>query len=189
MYTNLVIDGDTAAYQNDMMLRKRVADFNWRLALARVLVNAAALGLTFAILPNLTVVHSNTVLVLLLGGLIFGLLNAFIRPILQFIMFNFLFATFGLVLVLINFILLLLLDWVLDGWFEASHWYVWLFAAVLVGLFGVIFENLLGLTPPIVENHPVDAPHTMASRIEARLAQELAPAAAEAHSDNEPTEP
>ncbi len=42
-------------------------------------------------------------------------------PMLQFIMFNFLFATFGLVLIIINFILLLILGRLLPGWFESDR--------------------------------------------------------------------
>ncbi len=134
------------------MIRKRMLNFNWRLAVAHILVNSLALGLTFLILPGLYIVHPNKLLSLLVSALIFGVLNAFIRPVLQFLMFNFLFATFGLVLVLINFILLFLLGKLLDGWFEATRWWNLLLAAILVGLFGVIFENLLGLTPPIAEH-------------------------------------
>lgn len=170
----MVVDSDDDEFHNKTMLRKRILDFNWRLALARILVNAAALGLTFLILPNLSVVHPNKALVMLLGGLIFGLLNAFIRPILQFVMFNFLFATFGLVLVVINSILLLILNLLLKGWFEATHWYVWFIAGLFVGLFGVIFENLLGLTPPIVVHGQVDTPITFSQRIEERFSQERA---------------
>lgn len=136
------------------MIRKRVLEFNWRVAVARILVNAAALGLTFLVLPGLKIVHPNLILTLIFSGLIFGLLNAFIRPILQFALFNFLFATFGLVLVIINFILLFLLGRLLPGWFTSTSWWVLLIAAALVGLFGVILENLLGLTPPIVEHAP-----------------------------------
>ena len=156
------------------MIRKRMLKFNWRLGLAHILVNALALGLTILLLPGLYIVHPNRVLVLLLSGLIFGLLNAFIRPILQFAMFNFLFATFGLVLILINFILLLILGWVLEGWFESNSWFVLFLAAVLIGLFGVILENLLGLTPPVVENSAAaaqtPAEHQIEERVEAILA-------------------
>lgn len=159
------------------MLRERVLHFNWRLAIAHMLVNALALGLTVLILPGLSIVHENTLLILLISGLIFGVLNAIVRPFLQFIMFNFLFATFGLVLVIINFILLYLLGRLTPGWFQSEGWTWLLLGAVLVGLFGVLFENLLGLTPPIIDRpdqaHQPDLNEVMADSV-ARLFEHTA---------------
>lgn len=133
------------------MLRERVLHFNWRLSIAHTLVNAVSLGLTVLIVPGLYITHENTLLILLASGLIFGVLNALIRPVLQFIMFNFLFATFGLVLVIINFILLFILGRITPGWFSSDGWTWLLLGALLVGIFGVLLENLFGLTPPIVD--------------------------------------
>lgn len=133
------------------MLRERVLRFNWRLALGHILMNALSLALVIILLPGIRLVHPNPVLSFLAAGLIFGVLNAFVRPVLQFVMFNFLFATFGLVLVLINFILLLMLDWLTGGWFQADGLIWTLLAAVLVGLFGVLFESLLGMSPPVID--------------------------------------
>jgi putative membrane protein len=88
------------------------------------------------------------VLALLASGLLFGLLNAFIRPVLQFIMFRFLFITFGLVLILINIFMLWLLARLTPGWFYSDSIWWTILAAILVGLLGVFFETLLGLRPP-----------------------------------------
>lgn len=133
------------------MLRERVLHFNWRLALGHILINALSLALVIILLPGIKMVHPNPVFSFLVAGLIFGVLNAFVRPVLQFIMFNFLFATFGLVLVVINFILLLLLGWLTSGWFQSDSILWTLLAARLVGLFGVLFGNLLGMSPPIID--------------------------------------
>ena len=110
------------------MMRQRVLQFNWRLALGHVLINALSLALVIILLPGLKLVHPNPVFSFLVAGLIFGVLNAFVRPILQFIMFNFLFATFGLVLVLINIILLWLLGRLTGGWFQ-SDGLIWILLA------------------------------------------------------------
>jgi putative membrane protein len=139
------------------MLRERVLNFNWRLAIARTLVNALALGLTVLLLPGLRIMGDSVILTLLIAGLVFGILNALIRPVLQFIMFNFLFATFGLVLVIINFILLYLLGWLTPGLFASDGWTWLVLGAVLLGLFGILFENLLGLTPPVIDAEPEPA--------------------------------
>ncbi|MEZ4517500.1 MAG: phage holin family protein [Chloroflexota bacterium] len=147
------------------MLQERILKFNWRLSVVRILVNALSLGLTVLILPGLSINGEHVLLTLLMAGIIFGILNALIRPILQFILFNFLFATFGLVLVIINFILLFLLGQLTTGWFNVEGWTWLVLAAIMVGLFGVIFENLLGMTPPIVDKpnayQPPSVSHTL----------------------------
>ena len=80
--------------------------FNWRLLLVQTIANAIALGLTVLLLPGIRMPHENYISELLASGVIFGLLNGFVRPILQLIMFRYLFLTFGLVLVAINTIVL-----------------------------------------------------------------------------------
>jgi hypothetical protein len=82
-------------------------------------------------------------------------LNAFVRPVLQFLMFRFLFITFGLVLVVINFVLLWLLSLITPGWFQADSLLAVALAATLVGLFGTVLEVVLGLRPPIIDGNPV----------------------------------
>ena len=105
--------------------------------LVQIVANALALGLTALVLPGIRFHAGQLVLALLASGFIFGLLNAFIRPILQFIMFRFLFITFGLVLVVINFFMLRILARLTPGWFESDGVLWTLVAAILVGLLGV----------------------------------------------------
>ncbi len=127
--------------------------------LVQIVANALALGLTALVLPGIRFHAGQLVLALLASGFIFGLLNAFIRPILQFIMFRFLFITFGLVLVVINFFMLRILARLTPGWFESDGVLWTLVAAILVGLLGVFFETLLGLRPPLRDDRP--EPSTM----------------------------
>ncbi|MFO7661473.1 MAG: phage holin family protein [Chloroflexota bacterium] len=136
------------------MAKIRKLQFNWRLMLVQIVANAMALGLTVLLLPGIYFHSERVVLALLASGFIFGLLNAFIRPILQFIMFRFLFITFGLVLIFINFIMLRLLARLTPGWFESDSILWTIAAAVLVGLLGVFFETLLGLRPPLRDDRP-----------------------------------
>lgn len=136
------------------MIQVRNLHFNWRLMLVQIVANAFALGLTALLLPGIRFQPNRLILALLASGLIFGLLNAFIRPILQFIMFRFLFITFGLVLIVINFILLWLLARLTPGWFSSEHILWTILAAILVGILGVFFETLLGLRPPLRDDNP-----------------------------------
>ena len=141
------------------MANIRKLQFNWRLMLVQVVANALALGLTVVVLPGVRFQAERLILALLASGFIFGLLNAFIRPLLQFIMFRFLFITFGLVLVVINFFMLRLLARLTPGWFQSESLLWTILAAILVGLLGVFLETLLGLRPPLRDDRP--EAHTM----------------------------
>jgi putative membrane protein len=136
------------------MAKIRKLQFNWRLMLVQIVVNALALGLTILLLPGLRIQSGNIILKLLVTGLLFGLLNAFVRPLLQFIMFRFLFITFGLVLIIINAVLLWLLGRLTPDWFQSDSLWVLLLAGILVGLLGMFFETLTGLRPPIRDDRP-----------------------------------
>jgi putative membrane protein len=136
------------------MAKMRKLQFNWRLMLVQVVANAIALGLTALLLPGIHFQPQRLVLALLVSGFLFGLLNAFVRPVLQFIMFRFLFITFGLVLIVINFVLLWLLTRLTPGWFQSEGILWTIAAAILVGLLGVFFETLLGLRPPLRDDRP-----------------------------------
>jgi putative membrane protein len=122
--------------------------------LVQIVANALALGLTVLVLPGVRFQADRVVLALLASGFIFGLLNAFVRPLLQFIMFRFLFITFGLVLIVINLLMLWLLGRLTPGWFQSENLFWTILAAILVGLLGVFFETLLGLRPPLRNDRP-----------------------------------
>lgn len=122
--------------------------------LVQVVANAMALGLMVLILPGVRFQADRVGLALLASGFIFGLLNAFIRPILQFVMFRFLFITFGLVLIVINVLMLWLLARLTPGWFQSDGLLWTILAAIVVGLLGVFFETLLGLRPPLRDDRP-----------------------------------
>jgi putative membrane protein len=139
-----------------IMVNKRTLHFNWRLTLVQIVSNGLALGLAVLLLPGVRLQPQRVILALLVSGFIFGLLNAFVRPILQFIMFRFLFITFGLVLIVINFFMIRLLARLTPDWFVSDSILWTLAAAILVGLFGVFFETLLGLRPPLRNDRPED---------------------------------
>lgn len=129
--------------------------FNWRLLLVQTIANAIALGLTVLLLPGIRMPNKNVVSELLASGVIFGLLNGFVRPILQLVMFRYLFLTFGLVLVIINTIILYLMAAITPTRFQVDNLWSLVLAGVLVGLFGIFFETLMGVQPPILDSGPV----------------------------------
>jgi len=129
--------------------------FNWRLLLVQTIANAIALGLTVLLLPGIRMPHENYISELLASGVIFGLLNGFVRPILQLIMFRYLFLTFGLVLVAINTIILWMMAALTPDRFQVDGMFSLVLAGVLVGILGILFETLMGVQPPIMDNGPL----------------------------------
>jgi putative membrane protein len=127
--------------------------FNWRVALVRTAANGAAVALTVAVLPGLRVTTERPVLGYLAIGAVFGLLNAFVKPAIQFVALPLLLGSFGLVVILVDALILWLLDILLrilsvDGIGA-------LFAgAALVGVLGFLLDGVLGLTPPIIDDRP-----------------------------------
>lgn len=82
----------------------------------RVLVNAIAIWLAQELLSGITVVDDGTtagrVFVLVGIGLIFGLVNAVVKPIVKFFAFPLYVLTLGLFTLVVNALMLLLTAWI-----------------------------------------------------------------------------
>ncbi len=129
--------------------------FNWRMLLMRIVINALALLITTGLVPNIYFVD-RTIGTWLLLAIFLGILNAFVKPIIQFLTLRFIFATYGLVVALINGVLLLLLELLFPTRFYVEGIFIWpLIGGAVIGIISAVLENLLGLTPPIVsEKYP-----------------------------------
>jgi putative membrane protein len=129
--------------------------FNWRMLLMRIVINALALIITAGLVPNIYFID-RTVTTWLLLAIFLGILNAFVKPIIQFLTLRFIFATYGLVVVLINGILLLLLEFLFPTRFYVEGIFLWpLVGGAVIGIVSAFLESLLGLSPPIVsEKYP-----------------------------------
>jgi putative membrane protein len=89
----------------------------------RLLVNAAALAVATYLLSGISLTAPTTqgrVVTLLVVALIFGVLNAVLRPIFKLVTLPLLLLTLGLFLLVINAVMLLLTSWVSNrvdlGW-------------------------------------------------------------------------
>lgn len=123
--------------------------FNWRILLLRIVVNGLALLFTALLVPSIYFVDRRLWVWLVLA-VAMGVLNAVVKPIIQFLTLRFIFATYGLVVVLINAILLGLLELFFPGLFAVQGIFWALVGGAVFGIFATVFESLLGLTPPIV---------------------------------------
>jgi putative membrane protein len=151
--------------------------------LVRVVVNAAALLFTAVVMPGIYFVDPS-LLNLLFLSVVLGLLNAFVKPVIQFATLRFIFATYGVVVALINGIILLVLSVLLPQRFAVDGLLIALIGGAVLGLVSAVLESLLGLTPPIVSEKYPDLRRRIASdsdrTIEAHVSQAALAAAGDA---------
>jgi putative membrane protein len=107
--------------------------------LLRLLINAAALWVATRIVPGVS--HSGSGLSLLGVALVFGLLNALVRPILTLLSCPLLILTLGLFTLIINAVILLLTSAVSESFGIGFH--VDGFAAAFVGALVVSIVSIL----------------------------------------------
>jgi putative membrane protein len=98
--------------------------------LARVLVNALAIYLAAAIVPG---VEITGVLAALVAGLVFGLVNAFVRPVLLVLTLPLTLLTLGLFLFVLNAFCFWLTSALVKG-FDVHGFWAALFGALLVSV-------------------------------------------------------
>lgn len=133
-----------------------VHELRWRLVLARLLVSLGAVALTITIFPGMRIEGRFWVWILVLGA-VFGLLNAFVKPVLQVLMIRYLFVSYGLVVFAIYVALFWLLDVLTAKHLEIDGFWNLLGGGIVAGLLVILFENLLGTTPPVVDARQVAA--------------------------------
>jgi putative membrane protein len=107
--------------------------------LARVLVNALAIYLAAAIVPG---VEITGVLAALVAGLVFGLVNAFVRPVLLVLTLPLTLLTLGLFLFVLNAFCFWLTSAVVKG-FDVHGFWAALFGALLVSVVSWILTAFL----------------------------------------------
>lgn len=106
----------------------------------RWLSNVVALFVAAWIVPGVD--YGDDFWVLLVAGLVFALVNLFIRPIVILFTLPAVILTLGLALVLINVLMLYLTDWIVSSFETGSFWST-LGAAIVVSLVNVILSAVL----------------------------------------------
>ncbi len=101
----------------------------------KLLVNALAV---FALGYMLKGVHVKSFGSALLVAIVLALVNAFVRPIVVFLTIPLTVLTLGLFILVINALMVMLVDWMMDGLKVESFWWALLFS-VLMSLINMIF--------------------------------------------------
>ena len=104
-------------------MRQDAEPLDHRMAfLVRVLINGVAIWLATLILPGLSIVGGDsnweTLAIILLIALVFGLVNAIVKPIVAFISIPLYILTLGLFTIIVNALMLMLTAWIT----EATDW-------------------------------------------------------------------
>jgi putative membrane protein len=119
-------------------------------ALIRVLIAAAALFVATALVPGIEVTAGSTVsrvATLIVVALIFGLVNAVLKPIIKIIGCLFYILTLGLIGLVVNGLLLWLTSWVagkLSLPFHVTGFWAAFWGAIIVGVVGWLLNLFVG---------------------------------------------
>ena len=110
----------------------------------RLLINGLAFYAAVSLLPGITALSSNPVNYIVLA-LIFGVLNAILKPILTLLTCPFILLTLGLFTLVINTALFYLTGWIgqqFDYGFTVSGFWTALLGALIVSVVGMIGEMI-----------------------------------------------
>jgi putative membrane protein len=105
-----------------------------------VIVNGLAIGLTAAILPGIHI-EPFGIGALLLLGLVFGIINAIIRPVVSLLSLPITILTLGLFQLVINALLLYLGSLIVPNLKIDNFWWA-LLAGIVMGIIGAILEAI-----------------------------------------------
>lgn len=110
----------------------------------RLGVNAVAIFVTAALLPGIRVRDENPLTYLLLG-ILFGVLNAVVKPVLKVLTCPLILLTLGLFILVINGLILLLTSVLSGGALVVDGLGTAILGGIVMSLTNVVLEVLLGL--------------------------------------------
>ena len=118
----------------------------------RVLINAVAIAVTALLIPGIQVAN-NDIVTLLILGLIFGLVNSMLKPILLLLTCPMVILSLGLFILVINGVMLLITDalagdaLIIDGGMSTAIW-----GGMVMAIVSMILEAVLRLDDKDAEN-------------------------------------
>lgn len=110
--------------------------------LIRIIIYALSIALTAALLPGITVAN-NDIGTLLVIGLVFGLVNAIVKPILMLLTCPFVILSLGLFILVINGLLLMITDSLLGDTFNVDGLLWAIIGGIVMSLISMVLESIL----------------------------------------------
>jgi putative membrane protein len=117
---------------------------NLRNFVLRIIINAIAIAVTAVLLPGVEL-GSDGVGALLVIGLVFSLVNAFIRPIITFLSCPLVILTLGLFILVINGIMLMLTGSITGDLLIVNGFWPAFFGGIIIALVNMVLEGIVGL--------------------------------------------
>ncbi|MCB9450001.1 MAG: phage holin family protein [Anaerolineaceae bacterium] len=108
----------------------------------RVIINAVAIAITASLLNGVHVAN-NDIGTLLIIGVVFGVVNAIIRPILIFLTCPAVIVSLGLFLLVINGLMLMLTASLIPARLQIDGFGWAVLAGIVMGILGMIMESIL----------------------------------------------
>jgi putative membrane protein len=129
--------------------------------LLRLIVNATALAATAAILPGIHI-QDDKIGTLLVVALIFGIVNAVLKPVIIIMSCPLIILSLGLFAIAINGIMLLITEAIAGDRFQIDGFWWAVLGGLVVGVIAAFLENALGLNEEDKEDE--DQPFIITSR-------------------------
>ncbi len=121
--------------------------------LLRAALTGVALWVVTLLVPGISIVGGGTTLervgIIFVVAVVFGLVNAVIKPIVQFISIPLYILTLGLIHIVINALMLWITSWITEhtthwGLFIADFWWTAIWAAIVLSIVGWLLSLLAG---------------------------------------------
>ena len=111
--------------------------------LMRVIISAIAISVTAYLLPGITIANNDLGTVLIIG-LVFGIVNGLIKPLLIFLTCPAVIVTLGLFILVINGAMLMLTATFVDA-LQIDGWGTAILGGIIMSIITMVFESILGL--------------------------------------------
>lgn len=116
----------------------------------RLLVNALSIAVIARILPGITVADNN-ILTFIIIGLVFGILNALVKPIVAFLTCPLVILTLGLFILVLNGLMLLLTSAIMGSTFQVEGLGTAILGGIIVSIINMVMEGMTGQSKTRVE--------------------------------------
>jgi putative membrane protein len=108
----------------------------------RLLVNALSIAVIARILPGITVADNN-ILTLIIIGLVFGIINALVKPIIAFMTCPLVILTLGLFILVLNGLMLLLTSAIMGSTFQVEGLGTAILGGIIVSIINMVLEGAI----------------------------------------------